>query len=82
MSDGWHPPGVTPTPGERYEFEDFVGARFTGTLATWQTVPMNDADGRAGAGLRLTFDDRDAFETNLPIRFRAAAVPPEGDDRP
>ena len=72
MSAGWYEPGVTPTPGERYEFEDFVGARFTGTLAAWMTVPMEDVDGRACTGLRLVFDDRSAFETNLPVRFRDA----------
>lgn len=71
-SEGWYPPGVTPTPGERYEFEDFVGARFTATLASWCDVPMDDSEGRPCVGLRLNFDDRHSFETNLPIRFRDA----------
>ncbi len=73
LRDGWYPPGVTPTPGERYEFEDFVGARFTATLASWCSLPMENVDGNMSVGLRLNFDDRGSFETNMPIRFRDAA---------
>ncbi len=58
LPDGWYPPGVTPTPGERYEFEDFIGARFTATLASWCDIPMEDIDGRTVIGLRLNFRRR------------------------
>jgi hypothetical protein len=66
----WSPPGITPTPGERYEWEDFVGARWTATLVSWSSVQMDDVDGHPCVGLRLVFEDRGAFETNLPVRFR------------
>lgn len=74
MSAQWYEPGVTPTPGKRYEFEDFVGARFVGTLAGWESVDMEDIDGHLCRGVSLTFTDRCGFETNLPIRFRDAEI--------
>lgn len=74
---GWYGPRVTPIPGERYEFEDFVGARFTATLTAWMTVPMDDVGGRECYGLRLVFDDHADFETNLPVRFRDAPATTE-----
>lgn len=55
--DGQKPP---PTIGSRYRFTDFVGASFEATFAGHSTV-----DG----ALRLEFEDRGPFETNLPIDY-------------
>lgn len=55
-----------PEVGVRYEWCDFIGATFIGTLAHYFT---ND-DGE----LELEFSDRQPFATNLPIAFRR----PEG----
>ena len=74
MNEGWYAHGVTPEPGERYEWEPFIGSRFTATLASWSQIPMEDSIGEPCVGLRLTFDDRGALETNLPIRFRDASL--------
>lgn len=75
----WHPQGVAPEHGKRYEFEDFVGARFEATFDRYLSVPMEGTDGQVGPGLRLEFLDRGAFETNLPIRFRDCAAGSGGD---
>lgn len=66
----WYEHRRPPEPGTRYEFEDFVGARWEATLSSWCSVPMENVDGFACVGVRLNFDDHPSFETNMPIRFR------------
>lgn len=84
MSDetGWYEQGEVPVEGRRYEFEDFAGGRFTATFRRYRSFGTRsgldgealiaDPDEPAGPFLRLDFEDRQAFETNLPIRFRDA----------
>lgn len=69
----WAGPGVTPTPGERYEFEDFIGARFVATVRAFSSVFYPDEPVGERRMLRIEFEDRQAFETNLPVRFRELA---------
>lgn len=69
----WYPQGVTPTPGERYEFQDFVGARFVATVREFHSVFYPDEPVGERLLLRIEFDDRPPFETNLPILFRELA---------
>jgi hypothetical protein len=63
---GWHAPGVTPDVGATYEFEDFVGGRFSGTVSRLVL------DHPEHEPIRIEFEDGTSFETNLPLRFRDA----------
>ena len=82
---GWYEKGVYPTEGERYEFEDFIGARFTGTFdhfETHRTKPLltggtmlehlDPHDAKAVLYITLYFTDHPSFTTNMPVRFRDA----------
>jgi hypothetical protein len=50
--------------GQRYRFTDFVGDSFEATLAGIESTD---------AGMRLIFEDRVAFTTNLPLSWEPAA---------
>lgn len=73
MNGGWSSPGELPEIGTRYEWSDFVGATWIGTLTGWESVQMEDVDGRPCVGLSLSFSDHAGFETNLPVAFRHPA---------
>ena len=53
-----------PKVGERYRFVDFLGASFVATFTGHETVQLED-----GPHLRLHFEDRGDFTTNLPIDY-------------
>lgn len=64
----WAPQGVLPLVGETYEFEDFVGARFVGTV---KQLRLNEPGYEP---ICIEFRDGKSFETNLPLRFREMAA--------
>lgn len=72
LAGGWYPPGVVPESGHRYEFEDFVGARFVGTFDRLEENVRLDPPDDHGPVLLLHFTDRPGFATNFPVRFRDA----------
>ncbi len=74
--EGWYPPGVYPTEGDRYEFvatfDHFETFRSKPNLGGVTLEHQDPHDQRAVLYIALFFADHETFSTNMPVRFRDA----------